>query len=204
MFLNTNQFLHKLQLSCASGTICFSILRQTCSQGFKLSRLASLKSNLTRRSWLQGFYLICSAIRALVFCAHVLRERGVSTGIWLLGFWYPTKLQRKKTKLVVFPLLASHLQRHREGLSNFRLNCYHCPSSMNSYLLFTDWLWHGCWQHNFPPPALCLQYIFAKENKIFAVFCTAKLKGQGLRTAVVLFCWEVRFLTYFFKRKIRK
>lgn len=77
---------------------------------------------------------------------------------------------------------------------------------MNSYLLFTDWLWHGCWQHNFPPPALCLQYIFAKKNKIFAVFCTAKLKGQGLTRAVALFYWEVEFFVYFFflKRKIRK
>lgn len=77
---------------------------------------------------------------------------------------------------------------------------------MNSYLLFTDWLWHGCWQHNFPPLALHLQYIFAKKNKILAVFCTAKLKGQGLKTAVVLFDREVGFFAYFFflKRKIRK
>jgi len=37
-------------------------------------------------------YLICSAMRALVFCAHVLRERGVNTGLWLPSSWCPIKL----------------------------------------------------------------------------------------------------------------
>lgn len=101
MFLNTNQFLLKLQLSCASRTTCISILIQTSSQGLQFSTAIWTGDDGCR------VYLICSAMRALVFCAHVLRERGVSTGIWLLGFWYPTKLEREN-KAGCIPSLLHH------------------------------------------------------------------------------------------------
>lgn len=71
----------------------------------------------------------------------------------------------------------------------FKLQAQLLPLFMQHEFLFVIYRWAIAWmlQHNFPVLAQCLQYTFAKEKKIFDVFCIAKLKGERLRTAVVLF-----------------
>lgn len=89
----------------------------------------------------------------------------------------------------------------------FKLQAQLLPLSMQHEFLFVIYRWAIAWmlQHNFPLLAQSLQYTFAKENKIFAVFCTAKLKGERLRTAVAYFIERYSFLLIFFhKGKIRK
>lgn len=173
MFLNINQFLLKHQLSCASRTICISILSQTSSQGFKLSIA----------TWTEGHscrvYLICSAMRVLVFFAHVLRERGVSTGLWLLGFWYSAKLERKKTKLVVFPSLCITLVKTQRR--PFKLQAQLSPLSIQHEFLFVIYRLAMAWMlaAQFPRSCTVSSIHLCQEKQSICCILHCQPEGTG-------------------------
>lgn len=125
-------------------------------------------------------YLICSAMRALVFCTHVLRERGVSTRLWILTCWSSVKLSRKNTKVFLFPLCLTLVKMERMP---FRLQAQLLwMSSQHKFLFIVIYRLAVAWILGALLSFSCtFQYIFANkknpQNIYYSSFmvCTVKI-----------------------------
>lgn len=178
MFLNINQFLLKLQLSCASRTICISILSQISFQGFKLSRPQALMRNQNRRAWLQCLPdLLCNESTGfLCTCSAGTGGQHRALAAWLLTSSWTAK---KENKAGYIPSLCITLVKTQRR--PFKLQAQLLPLSIQHEFLFVIYRLAIGWMlaAQFPHSCTVSSIHLCKEKQNICCILHCKTEGTG-------------------------